>query len=230
MCNLFSNTMPADAMRQLFRVAPDHDRLGNQPPLPGIFPRHDAPVVRRTGDGARELTRMHWGFLMPRVSERTGEPILPKAVNNARDDRLLASGFWRESFERRRCLVPATAFAEARGMKPATMVWFGLPPGPEGARTPFAFAGFWRRFRGPYRGERVELDTFTIVTTAPNALVRTAHPDRMPVILPPEAHEPWLSAPPAEAMALLRTFPASDMRILAEGIGLKADPGPDRAA
>jgi len=38
--------MPVEAMRRLFRVSPSNDRLGNQPPLPNIFPRHDAPVVR----------------------------------------------------------------------------------------------------------------------------------------------------------------------------------------
>lgn len=104
-CNLFSNTLPPDAMRQLFGVK--RDQTGNQPPLPGVFPRHTAPVVRLADDGKRELTPMHWGFLMPQVSKRTGKPILPKAVNNARDDKVRSSPFWRSSFEERRCLIRA---------------------------------------------------------------------------------------------------------------------------
>ena len=60
MCGLFSNTMPQEAMRALFEVAPERDALGNAPSLRAIFPRHDAPVVRRSADGARELAAMHW--------------------------------------------------------------------------------------------------------------------------------------------------------------------------
>ena len=111
-------------MRRVFLV--ERDRTGNQPPLPGIFPRHEAPVVRLAEDGKRELCRMHWGFLMPQVSKKTGQPILPRAVNNARDDKVSNSPFWRSSFAERRCLVPASSFCEAKGRAPATFYWFGL--------------------------------------------------------------------------------------------------------
>ena len=36
MCNLYSITKGQSAIRDLFRVV--HDRIGNVPPLPGIFP------------------------------------------------------------------------------------------------------------------------------------------------------------------------------------------------
>ena len=224
MCNLYSNTTPQQAMRELFEVAPHRDRLGNFAPLTAIYPRYTAPVVRLDGDGAREMAAMHWGFLLPQTSNKTGKPILPKAVNNARDDKVTSSRFWAESFAVRRCLVPATAFAEARGRKPATFFWFGLADEDPAARPPFAFAGLWRRFRGAYRGERVEIDTHTIITTGPNELVRPVHPDRMPVILGPEDHETWLSGPPDEAARLMRPFPAARMRIVRKGEGVTQDP------
>ncbi len=224
MCNLYSSLTTQEAMRRLFDVTPGHDRLGNFAPLPAVFPRHRAPVVRLDGDGARELTAMHWGFLLPQRSKRTGEPILPKAVNNARDDKLATSPFWRESFETRRCLVPATAFAEARGRNPATYFWFGLPGDEADTRRPFAFAGLWRRFRGEYRGELVEIDTHTVITTTPNDLVRPIHPDRMPAILDPSDHDAWLTAPAAEAARLLGPFPSKAMCVVAKGEGLRADP------
>lgn len=222
MCNLFSNTLPTDAMRRLFDVAPDADGLGNMPPLPAIWPRAEIPVARRGADGGRELARMHWGFLLPQVSKRTGQPILPKAVNNARDDRLRDAPFWRDSFARRRCLIPATAFCEARGERPATWVWFGLIGDAE--RPPLAFAGLWRKFRGAYRDALVEIDTVTMVTTTPNALVRTAHPDRMPCILPPEHWRDWLAGEPDAAFARIAPYPAEAMRIVREGLDAKADP------
>jgi len=226
MCNLYANRSAQAEMRRLFGVAPGRDRLGNFAPLGAVWPRHSAPVVRPGADGAREMVAMHWGFLMPQVSRATGQPILPKAVNNARDDKIAHSPFWRASFESRRCLVPATAFAEAKGKNPATWYWFGMAADDAQARPPFALAGLWRGFEGVYRGEMVTIDTYTVVTTAPNALVRPVHPDRMPVILPPEAHEAWLSATPREAADLVRPFPPEAMRVVARGVGLKADTQP----
>lgn len=237
MCNLHANMATQEAMRRLFDVPPARDRLGNYAPLPAIYPRQYAPVVRRvagatgqdareeTGEaGARELVSMHWGFLLPQVSKATGKPILPKAVSNARDDRLMASPFWRESFRYRRCLVPATSFAEAKGHRPATFYWFGLASDDPDRRPPFAFAGLWRRFRGLYRDEEVEIETHTIITTTPNDLVRPIHPERMPVILDPCDHETWLSGSVEDAGQLLRPFPAERMRIVRQGIGVRQDP------
>ena len=126
MCNLYSMTTAVSAMRNLFDVKPGLDFLGNAEPLPAIFPRYDGPIVRTREDGDRELVKAHWGFLMPQVSKKTGKPIMPKAVNNARDDKARVSRFWKSSFEERRCLIPATAFCEAKGRNPATYFWFGV--------------------------------------------------------------------------------------------------------
>jgi hypothetical protein len=41
MCNLYSMTRAQDAMRKLFGVK--HDRAGNLPSLPGIFPDQPRP-------------------------------------------------------------------------------------------------------------------------------------------------------------------------------------------
>ena len=221
MCNLFANTMPQEAMRRVFGVAPERDRLGNAAPLEAIYPRHDAPIVRLDEEGARELVAAHWGFLMPQVSKRTGEPILPKAINNARDDKVRSSPFWRDSFQRRRCLLPATAFCEAKGRNPATYVWFAMAG--DAPRPPFAFAAIWTRWRGNYRGELVDIVASSMLTTRPNALVAEVHPDRMPVILPQERWEPWLHGSPEEAFALLEPFPAERMRIAREGLDARSD-------
>ena len=223
MCNLHSNMTTQEAMRKLFEVPQGQDRLGNFAPLPAIYPRYQAPVVRLGPDGARELVPMHWGFLLPQVSKKTGKPILPKAVNNARDDKVQSSPFWRASFEERRCLVPATSFAEAKGRNPATYYWFGLASDEPQARPPFAFAGLWRGFRGLYRGEMVEIETHTVVTTTPNDLVRPIHPDRMPVILNPADYDAWLTGTAQEVAALMRPFPPAAMRTVKSGEGDKED-------
>lgn len=135
--------MPVEAMRRLFAVKAEHDGLGNAEPLPAIFPKGSSPIVSIDEDGHRRLETAHWGFVLPQKSKKTSGPIQPKAINNARDDKLRTSRFWKSSFEKRRCLLPATNFCEAKGRNPATYVWFGLRG--EEARPPFAFAGIWSR-------------------------------------------------------------------------------------
>ncbi len=220
MCNRFALTTPVDAMRQLFDIRPGLDRLGNAEPLRAIYPKNPSPVVRLTDGGEREMLNMNWGFLLPQVSKKTGKPIQPKAVNNARDDKVRTSRFWRASFEQRRCLVPASSFCEAKGRNPATYFWFAV--GPEGAPEPFAFAGLWR---GHGEGEWSEILSSTIVTTTPNDLVRPVHPSRMPVILRPEDYEQWLGGTPDEAAKLMRPYEAGGMHILGFGVEMKSEPG-----
>lgn len=212
MCNLYSMTSAQDSVRQLFEVT--DPRQPNLPLLRAIFPGQDAPVVRPVEDG-RELTMMHWGFVLPQQGKA------PKDVTNARDDKVRESRFWRESFERRRCLVPVTSFAEPKGKRPAIWHWFGLK-GDE-PRPLFAFAGIWRPWRGNYRGEQVQMNTFAFLTTKPNEIVAPIHPTRMPVILAPENYEAWLSGTPEEAFGLARPFASDAMHIVFRGD--KLDPG-----
>ncbi len=74
MCNLYSNTMPPAAMRQLFAVDAKYDQLGNAEPLPAIFPKGTAPIVALDDDRKRALWNTHWGFVLPQVSKKTGKP------------------------------------------------------------------------------------------------------------------------------------------------------------
>jgi len=207
MCNLYSMTSNQEAMRRLFRFT--RSEIGNLPLFASIFPGQDAPVVRRVADDERELLLMSWGFVLPQDGKA------PKRVTNARADKVATSPFWRSSFHERRCLVPATSFAEPKGKKPAVWHWFGLA-GDE-PRPPFAFAGLWRPWRGELKGELVNLDVMAIVTTTPNDVVKPIHPTRMPVILEAADHEAWLTGGPDAALALARPYPAEKMRIVFKG-------------
>ncbi len=222
MCNLYSNTIPADAMRQLFDVAVERDRLGNAEPLPAIYPKHMAPVVRSAEDGGRELVLLSWGFRTTKKSKKTGAVIQPNAWNNARDDKVRSSGLWKGSFEERRCLIPATSFCEAKGRNPATYHWFALKG--DQSRPPFAFAGMWQTSR--YQGKEgpEEVATYTVITTLANEIVKPIHPQRMPVILKPDDYEQWMSGNPEEALDLLQPYNADDMQIVRCGESEKSDP------
>jgi hypothetical protein len=75
--------------------------------------------------------------------------------------------------------------------------------------------------------ELVEIDTVTMVTTTPNAVVKPIHPDRMPLILDPSDYETWMAGDPEEARRLARPWPDDRLQIVREGLDAKADPAPE---
>ena len=190
MCNLYSVTKGQSAIRDLFSVR--HDRAGNLPPLPAIFPDQLAPIVRLGPGGERELVMARWG--MPGPPQYGGQP-----VTNIRN---LSSPHWRGWLgKRNRCIVPATSFCEYLDTKPRnTPMWFALSED----RPLFAFAGLWTRWRGvrgpksaPVEGEH---ELFGFLTTEANAIVAPVHAKAMPVILTTPAEvDRWLEADTAEA-------------------------------
>jgi hypothetical protein len=87
MCNLYSLNKKRDMVARFFRVS--HNRAVMFEPLPAVFPRHVAPVVRRTADGEREIVTMSWGFMLLQNGRA------PRPVTNMRDDKILTSSFWK---------------------------------------------------------------------------------------------------------------------------------------
>ena len=212
MCNLYTNLTTHEAMRQLFSVSPEDSLLPAEwQPSGPIYPKQPA-VVAYINQSRISLGEMQWGFLLPQVSKRTGKPILPKAVTNARDDKMLNSRFWLDSVEHRRCLVPATAYCEFVGRAPAVGHWFAVAPNAE-TTGPFGFAGIWTVFRGLIRKEERSIATFAIATTRPNGFVSSYH-SRMPVIVAPEHYRDWLHGSTEDAVKLLRPFPDNAIRLL----------------
>jgi putative SOS response-associated peptidase YedK len=206
MCNLYSLTKGQAAIRDGFRAR--HDRTGNLPLFPGIFPDRMAPIVRRGPDGERELVMARWG--MPGPVLYGGAP-----VTNIR------SPHWRGWLARgNRCVVPATSFCEYADTQPRkTPVWFALAED----RPLFAFAGLWASWYG-VRGRKsaavkgVQHQLFGVLTTEANAIVAPIHPKAMPVILTTAAEvDQWLEADIPEALALQRPLRDDALRIVARG-------------
>lgn len=215
MCNLYSLNSTREGVGRLFSVS--HNRMIAFDRQLTLFPGRDAPVVRLASDGERELVSLPWGFMLL----MTGKA--PRRVTNARDDKIHGSGFWKSSYEERRCLVPVTSFSEPKGEKPATWYWFALNG--EEPRPLFAFAGIWRKYKGPIKkdGETVEQDVFAFLTTKPNKLIATINHERMPVILTKEEDfNTWLNGKTSDADKLVRQYPSDQMRIVQEGLE-KAD-------
>jgi putative SOS response-associated peptidase YedK len=103
----------------------------------------------------------------------------------ARAETLLQKPSFRNLVSQRRCLIPADGFYEWRreGSRKVPM-WIHLKK-----KEPFVFAGLWDSWRNPQEGD--VLNSFTIITTDPNALVRRIH-NRMPVIYDEAMGRQWL--------------------------------------
>jgi putative SOS response-associated peptidase YedK len=148
-------------------------------------------------NGTPQASFYQWG-LVPAWS------IEAKGFINARAETLLAKPSFSESFERRRCLIPADGFYEwKRTGKSKQPYYFKMRD-----EETFAFAGIWDQWQGDGR----VILSCAIITTTPNELLASVH-DRMPVILSPSSHRAWLNneATPAQLIALLSPFPAEQM-------------------
>ena len=211
-------TTPAQSMQRLFGFM---GPLPNWPARYNIAPTQPVPIVRlapagREGDGAerqsgprRELVQVRWG-LVPFWAK---EIAIGAKMINVRAEGIAEKPAFRAAFRARRCLVPADGFFEwqatSRGKRP---YWVGLKADASDAPALFAFAGLWERWTKAPDG--VPLETCTIVTTEANRLLRPLH-DRMPVVLAPADHPAWLdpATPPADALALLKPYPAEAMTL-----------------
>jgi len=130
-------------------------------------------------DGARTLGSMPWG-LVPHWAKDT------KSIHiNARSETVATNAAFRESFSRRRCLIPADGFYEWEPKELGrTPHWVYRADG-----HPMVFAGIWASRLDPET--EVWRRTCSIITTGAEGVITSIH-DRMPVSLVPEVWDPWL--------------------------------------
>jgi putative SOS response-associated peptidase YedK len=169
-------------------------------PRYNIAPTQSVPVVLLE-NGQAVCKMLRWG-LVPFWAK---DQAVGNKLINARAETVAVKNSFRESFRRRRCLVPADGFFEWKkeaGRK--TPYLFGADHG-----SLVALAGLWDTWQSP-AGEKVQ--SFTIITTEANALVAPVH-NRMPVILGREAEATWLAPAynPVYLQALLVPYPAERM-------------------
>ena len=85
-------------------------------------------------------------------------------------------------------------------------------------RIKLAFAGIWQQHKG-------EIDTYSFMTTVPNALTSSINQERSPVLLTDESEmSTWLNGTPADAITLVKPIAAEQLRIVSEGIENRDDP------
>ena len=183
MCNLYRMTRTVDEIAKLFAVEPERGgNFGEE-----VYPGYPGLVV---AEGKAQA--MNWGFPLV-LRGKQGQPLKPKPVNNAREDKL-TTRFWKDSFASRRCLIPVSAWAEAEGEKGRmTRTWYSLPGG-----KPFAVAGLWRP-------TDEWGNAYTMVMVDGHPQMAEVH-DRMPLILGPQDYAKWADGEADEALGLCRIW------------------------
>jgi putative SOS response-associated peptidase YedK len=188
MCNLYRMTKTRSEVAAWFDAvdAAQGANFGAE-----VYPGYPGLVI---ADSA--VRPMTWGFPLV-LKGKQGQPLKPKPVNNARTDKL-GTFFWRHAFAERRCLIPLTGWAEAEGPKGRmTRTWLSLPDAPL-----FAAAGVWRQ------SEEWGAAYAMVMTDSAGSDASDVH-SRMPVLIAPEDHSRWLTAPPEQALALCRSWPGT---------------------
>jgi len=213
MCGRYSLFVPPEDLAGQFDITVEEYR-----PRYNAAPSQELPVI--TDQDSERLRRLEWGLIPSWADSRDGGGHI-----NARAESAADKPSFRDSFQQSggdlaagRCLVPADGFyewvEEDGGKQP-----YRVTLDEEGA---FAMAGLWAQWRPPTtqtgldsfgsdsQPETEIVETFTVVTTAPNDLVADLH-HRMAVILDPSEYDQWLTADPDEAAALLDPYPSEKM-------------------
>lgn len=184
MCNLYRLDQSAAEIAKLFNAE------GN---LNANLSTHVYPASNGLVIESGNLRSMTWGFPLAQKSKKTGKPLKPKPVNNARTDKL-DTFFWKHSFTERRCLIPLSAFAEAQGERGSmTRTWISLPD-----NQVMICAAVWRDSDewGP---------CYSMIMTDASEQMNRIH-NRMPVVLSPQDRDRFIEGDEEDAKAVCVPF------------------------
>ena len=205
MCGRFGLFVTSEVLEEYFALV----ELGVAPELRyNLTPSQPVAVVREH-DGKRRLDALKWG-LVPFWAK---DAAIGHRLVNARLDSLASKPAFREAWQRRRCLIPASGFYEWSEPTGGRKRPHFIRPADEPL---FALAGLWERWRTP-AGEKLE--TCVIVTTDATAELAVIH-DRMPLLIPRDAHALWLDPRTGldDALAIAARPPA--LAVHAVGFGV----------
>jgi len=186
----------------------DHFGLDEDPawtPRWNIAPTQLVPIVRQKSvSSTRSFDLVRWG-LIPSWAK---DPSIATKTINAMSETAADKPAFRDALRLRRCLIPADSFYEWQPIGSKHKQPFSIGMADDSV---FAFAGLWESWVDP-NGKVVE--SCTILTTRPNALVADVH-RRMPAILKREDYQTWLDPDiknPSLASRCLEPFDAALMK------------------
>ena len=186
MCGRYSLTISGEELAEIFGV----NKIEFSPRY-NIAPGQEVPVISYIDD-KKHLSMMRWG-LVPSWADKVS---IGYKMINARAETIDQKPSFRQSFFRRRCLIPADGYYEWEKKGKEKLPSRITLPNSE----VFAFAGIWEYWE---KGD-IKLYTCSIITTEASESVKHIH-HRMPVVLQEEMQEVWLQSNSKEQFKCLLT-------------------------
>jgi len=188
MCGRYATTRSSADLSKLFEAFDETEGIVTADY--NVAPTDRVPIVRTSTDGKeRVLSVARWGLVPPwatdpRIGSRMlSQPVKPlRALINSRAETVATSRAHAQAFERRRCLVPADGWYE----------WTRSPTGKQAFYmngTDLTLGGIW--------SVKGDLLTFSVITLPSRGELSKVH-DRMPLLLPPDRWQDWLTATPSD--------------------------------
>ena len=202
MCGRFTLTHSMEELAEEFEL-PGHVVKSEITPRYNIAPTQTISAILMDVDSTiRTLQRFRWG-LVPAWAK---DPSIGSRMINARAETLAEKPSFRSAFRARRCLIPADGFYEWKKTNRKKQPYYIQMDD----KSLFAFAGLWEHWEN---ADGSVIDSCTIITTGPNALMADLH-NRMPVIVARAHYARWLDPAtrnPTELQPILQPYPAEKM-------------------
>ena len=144
-----------------------------------IAPSNQILTIVATDQG-KQAQWMKWGLIPSWVKDLDS---WKGNLINARSETVAQKPSFRQAFQQRPCLIPASGFYEWSKKQP---YYF------HSAESIFAFAGIWDKWVDS-SGTGGEIFSCTILTTKAQGTIESVH-HRMPLVLQPASYDAWLGS------------------------------------
>jgi len=196
MCGRFSFTAVRDDVENRFGIFIDQD---------GYTPRYNCAPTQKlavvSNDSPGKLSFYRWGLIPFWAKDFS----IGNKLINARAETIIEKPSFKNSFRRKRCLVLSDSFFEWK-KKDKEKIPYRILKKDDSL---FAMAGLWDTWKD---AEGRETQSFTIITTSANELIKDLH-HRMPVILHPEDEKLWIGDfDEGKHLDLLKPYPSELMK------------------
>lgn len=165
-------------------------------PVSHFSPSDNILIIREEGE-ERTASLVRWGFIPPMTTTLGKFPI----IHEARSETITEKLMFRQTFQRRRCLIPVSSWMETCTI-PQTKERHTVDITRKDGKL-LTLAGIWETSQIPYQdGYLHSCAVLTIASTSSSS----SQNDRMPVLIHPDAWKLWLtrsSVPPGQLQQLM---------------------------
>ena len=185
MCTHFYLQYQSQELKDIMQAAVDsklanrliHERAKPVKTYGEIRPTDVVPVIAPNSRGIRAVFPMQWGFHLPKSD---------KPLVNARCETAATKPTFKDAWQSHRCIIPASYYFEWEHFKSSDGK---VKTGDKYIIQPNGSTVTW--LCGLYRIEDT-IPVFTVLTREPSEELRRIH-DRMPLIMPEEKINEWIS-------------------------------------